>query len=202
MSAAGTGLGPLVVARLGAVTLRSRHESDFPRDYEWRRDPELARFDARDPIALSFEEYRRSCERDLLYQSLDRGSYTIEVDGEQAGTVMFYNVSEARDAVEMGVMLGLETARGRGVGRTVTIAFLRYLWSNFPFRVVRVHCLDWNERARRSFAGVGFEEAARVYRKDPGDWMIRMEARREWWLLWDGEGRFDRFVVGPSDATS
>jgi hypothetical protein len=49
--------------------------------------------------------------------------------------------------------------------------------------------LEWNERAARAFERAGYERTARVYRAE--QWLLRLEARREWWLLWDSEGRFD-----------
>jgi hypothetical protein len=55
-------------------------------------------------------------------------------------------------------------------------------------RVVYLHVLEWNERAARCFSRSGFDPVARVLRD--GQAFTRMESRREWWLLWDAEGRF------------
>jgi hypothetical protein len=57
--------------------------------------------------------------------------------------------------------------------------------------------LEWNERAIRSFRAAGFADAARVFRDN--EWFLRMEARREWWLLWDAEGRFAARTATPAN---
>jgi len=74
------------------------------------------------------------------------------------------------------------------------VLFMRYLWDTTPFRILFLHTLDWNERAQRSFRKAGFAAVARVIRGD--DVFIRMEARREWWLMHEADGRFDFASAG------
>ncbi|MBI5948426.1 MAG: GNAT family N-acetyltransferase [Chloroflexi bacterium] len=180
----------LAVATGRSVVIRRKHPSDALDDYQWRRDPELARFDSREPLTLSFSDFYERFERDRLYEDPARGSFSIDSpEGEHIGNVMYYNADEARETAEFGISLGREALRGAGLGTDATVAFLRYLWQNLPFRRIYLHTLDWNHRAERCFLRAGFEPAARVFRQD--QWFIRMEARREWWLMWDAEGRFD-----------
>ena len=101
---------------------------------------------------------------------------------------MLYNVGRGGDSAELGISLGEEGARGRGLGREAVIVLLRWAWNNRPLRLVYLHALEWNQRAIRAFRAAGFDETARVIRD--GQVFVRMEVRREWWLLWEMEGRF------------
>lgn len=179
-----------VIARAGEFVIRPRVESDLVNDYAWRRDPALARYEGQPPLAISFDDYVARTELEVAFHSGSHESFSIDDgDGDHVGSIMYYNASPGRESAELGMILGDPAARGRGAGSALMVAFLRHLWATYPFRVLVLHTLEWNERALRSFHRAGFDDSARVYR-DP-DWFVRMEARREWWLMWDGEGRFD-----------
>jgi RimJ/RimL family protein N-acetyltransferase len=187
---------PAVVAAAPPFRIRYKRAEDLAEDYAWLCDPELARFDGRRPLTVSYEEFLRDAADEVRYASPWGQSLSI-VDGEgrHVGNATFYNVSPGRDSAEIGMLLADPALRGRGDGRRLAVAFIRYLWENHPFRTLRLHTLDWNERAIRCFARAGFEPTARVYRDDA--WFLRMEARREWWLLWDSEGRFAEAAQPP-----
>lgn len=185
---------PTPLARAGEFVVRRRVASDLVNDYAWRQDPGLARFDGQPPLAIPFDDYVARNEMELAFHSGSFESFSIDDgEGRHVGTIMYYNSSPGRETAEIGMILGDASARGRGAGAAIAVAFLRYLWHNYPFRVLLLHTLEWNERALRSFRRAGFTDTARVYR-DP-DWFIRMEVRREWWLMWDDEGRFDSVAL-------
>ncbi len=192
-----------VIARAGEFVIRRRVAEDLVNDYGWRRDPELARYEGQTPLAISFDDYVARTELELAFHSDSYESFSVDDgDGTHVGSIMFYNASTGREAAEIGMILGDPAARGRGAGAALMVAFLRYLWSAYPFRVLLLHTLEWNERALRSFRRAGFDDAARVFREP--EWYIRMEARREWWLMWDGEGRFDHVTTPrpPADTAT
>ena len=139
---------------------------------------------------MSLAEYIRRTEGEIQFPSNERRVYSLvaAADGSHVGNIMYYNISASRDEAEIGISIGIEGARSQGIGSAATVAFLRFLWETTPFRLIFLHTLVWNERARRCFQGAGFEEVGRLQRN--GEWYVRMEVRREWWLLWDGEGRF------------
>lgn len=183
-------LDHLVVASAGAVVIRHKHLSDALDDYHWRRDPELTRFDGNAPIDATYSEFLERFERDLAFPTGDRRAFSLVTPaGEHIGNIMYYNADFARTSAELGISIGVATHQGHGLGTAATITFLRYLWATHAFRRIYLHTLDWNERAQRCFAASGFDQVARVARK--GEWFVKMEARREWWLLWDQEGRFE-----------
>ena len=187
------GATTLYIAETPLVRIRVKRIEDAENDFAWRRDPELATLDATKPISLSFEEFLAQLQRDLLTPDPSRRAYALEApDGTHIGNIMYYNGDSPGGSAEFGIVVADPRHRGHGVGTTATVAFLRYLWQTRPFRLIYLHTLEWNEPARRCFAAAGFDETARVFRKQ--QWFTRMETRREWWLMWDMEGRF---VLNP-----
>lgn len=190
---------PLIVARGQLAVVRLKHRADALEDYTWRRDPEIAKFDALDPITLSFTEYLDRVEQERRFPQPHRRNYSLmDPDGTHFGNIMYYNVSESRDAAEVGISIGLQPYRGQGRGTEAMILFVRYLWDTTTFRLLFLHTLDWNERAQRSFRKAGFAATARVIRGD--EVFIRMEARREWWLMHEADGRFN--LASPGHPVS
>ena len=110
-------------------------------------------------------------------------------DGAHVGNIMLYNYTPGREGAEIGISIGEASTRGLGLGPAALVAFLRFAWASLAFRRIFLNTFAWNERAWRSFERAGFSEVSR--NEDSGGTLIRMEARREWWLLWDSEGRFE-----------
>ena len=180
---------PGVIVETARLRIRAKTTADAIDEYRWRRDPELARFDAAAPVATSYRQFLDQFEREQRFPNPTRRAYALDnAEGEHVGSVMYYNADHGGGSAEFGISIGSGENLGRGLGTAATIAFVRHIWGAYPFRFLYLHTLDWNERALRCFARAGFGETARVQRK--GDWFVRMEARREWWLLWDAEGRF------------
>lgn len=180
----------LVLAEGPRIRIRLRTRDDAASEYRWRSDPENARFDGRPAYREPFEQFRELVGYEVSHGRNDREQFAIENrEGNHIGTVMLYNFSASMDAAEVGITLGDEAQRGHGLGREAMTVFLRWIWNNRSIRAVYLHALEWNERALRCFKSSGFDEVARVLRD--GHAFTRMEARREWWLLWDAEGRFE-----------
>lgn len=185
----------LLVAQGPTVRIRRKVREDAIDEYTWRRDPENARFNGLPPFGDGFTRFLQAFEYDLSVGHSDREQFAIETNtGQHIGSVMFYNADIARDTAEFGIAIGDRRYWSKGMGREACILFLGYVWQNYPFRSLHLHTLEWNERARRCFAAAGFNEVARVIRGQ--ETFIRMEARREWWTLWEMEGRFN---LGPEE---
>ncbi len=179
----------LVLAAGPNVRIRMRVRSDGPDEFRWRTDPDTARFDGRPANHEPFQSFIDAFGYELAYGRNDREQFAIDTaDGRHIGTVMLYNYGRGGDSAEFGISLGDESIRGQGLGREAVILLLRWAWSHRPLRSVHLHALAWNERAIRCFEGAGFHPTVRISR-DSQD-LVRMEVRREWWLLWEMEGRF------------
>lgn len=188
----------LVVGRAGRITLRRRLPADALAEYRWNRDPELQRQHGQPPMTRPFSEFLADYERDLRIVDSTRDSFAIETAGDHIGTVAFFNGNHSLSSVEIGMTIGDVSRQGGGLGRQAAIAFLRYLFAQRPFSRVYMHALTWNERAIRCFAALGFEETGHVERG--GERMLQMAVAREWWLMWDGEGRFERYLPAPAQG--
>ena len=187
---------PGVVATTPRLRIREKRIEDAPAEYAWRKDPEVARYDATLPLILSYGEYVQQFERDLRFSNPARHAYAIETaEGEHIGALMYYNADHASGTAEYGISIGPAESRGAGLGTEATIAFLRFVWQSLPLRRIYLHTLEWNERARRSFERAGFRQTEVVRRGN--ERFLRMEAKREWWLLWDSEGRFAELASAP-----
>lgn len=185
-----------VVAETSRLRIREKRIGDAVAEYAWRRDPDVARYDATPPLVLPYAEFVQQFERDLRFANPTRHAYAIEtVEGEHIGALMYYNADHVSGTAEYGISIGPAESRGDGLGTEATIAFLRFAWRALPLRRIYLHTLEWNERARRSFEIAGFRQTDSVLRRN--ERFLRMEAKREWWLLWDSEGRF----VGYSRKT-
>jgi RimJ/RimL family protein N-acetyltransferase len=184
-----------VVAKGSGVRVRVKVPGDALDDYQWRRDPDIARYDAARPLTASFTEFLRQYEIDLGVVDRRRRLYALEDDhGTHIGNIMYYNADESFQTAEFGIVLGPGVYRGRGLGREAAIAFLHYLFVVERFNYIYLHTLEWNERARRCFEHAGFTVAARVRRRQ--EWFLRMEANRGPWLEWYASGRCSRSPDG------
>jgi ribosomal-protein-alanine N-acetyltransferase len=167
------------VARGSLVRLRRKRLEDAPTDYEWRRDPELARFDAASPLRSSFQEFLASYTDDIRYPSPYRRVFAIEdLEGHHIGNVMYYNIDERRGEAELGITIGDKRYWGHGYGTDAVRTFLRYLFTETNLHRIYLNTLDWNVRAQQSFKKAGFVSIG-INRRGFHTF-VTMEVRREW----------------------
>jgi RimJ/RimL family protein N-acetyltransferase len=145
------------LARGALVVLRTKTIADAEQDYAWRRDPELATFDAARPFAGTLSEYITIFGDELAYPSPYRRTLAVEdMQRTHIGNVMYYNVDYQRHEAEIGVTIGLREYWSRGYGTDLLTTFVRYLFANTVLERVYLKTLDWNLRAQRCFEKVGF----------------------------------------------
>jgi RimJ/RimL family protein N-acetyltransferase len=105
------------LARGTVVVLREKTLDDAEQDYEWRRDPELATFDAARPYNGSLKDYVSIFGDELRYPSPYRKTIAVEDhEGRHIGNVMYYNADFQRKEAEIGVTIGLREYWARGFG--------------------------------------------------------------------------------------
>ena len=93
------------------MILRPPEETDVEVAYAWDKDPELAAWNGRAPISISLSAARR----DYLSRWADAGvkTFMIEAEGEPIGMATLYDFRY--DGCELGIKIGPETLRGRGL---------------------------------------------------------------------------------------
>ncbi len=161
------------------VVLREKRIEDAPDDYAWRVDDELARLDATRPLRMSYEDFLRYSREELTYPSPRSKRIAIDThDGEHIGNCMYYDIDLRRGEAELGIMIDRKYWN-QGYGTDTVDTLLHHIFSTTPITRIYLHTLDWNHRARRSFAKSGFLEVKPVRRN--GMDFIQMEVWRDAW---------------------
>lgn len=166
--------------RWGKVALREKRMDDVIADYTWKKDVELSRLDAVEPLMISFYDYSVDYAEELQHTSPTRQTFAIEtLEGRHIGNCMYYGLD--RGEAEVGILIGDPDYWGRGYGTDAMHALLDHLFGRLGLERVYLHTLDWNERAQKSFLKSGFLPCGRVRRE--GKQFIIMELRRPRWEL-------------------
>ncbi len=170
-----------VVAQGQRVVLREKRLEDARDDYAWRVDDELSQLDATVPIRMSFEEFLRFYREEMGTPSPWSRRFSVDtLGGKHIGNVMFYDMDLVRKQAELGIMVGDKDYWSQGYGNDAVTTLTTYVFTQTPIQLIYLHTLEWNHRARRSFAKSGFREVGPVRR---GKYQfIRMELKRDEWL--------------------
>jgi RimJ/RimL family protein N-acetyltransferase len=136
------------------VTLRPPRESDAWVVYKWDRDPELAAWNGRPPLSMSFPAARR----DYLARWEDNSVKTFVIDalGEPVGIVTLYDFR--RGGCELGIKIGPQGSRERGYATETVELLLSYSFETLELEVVRGSTLSHNLPMRRVFEKCGFQK--------------------------------------------
>jgi RimJ/RimL family protein N-acetyltransferase len=155
--------------------------SDARDEFRWRRDPELAEFDASRPVQSAYENYERNWSFDYRFTDMAGRSFAVEDDGgRHIGNIMYYNIDQARSEAEIGISIGERDCWSQGYGSDALRALTRSIFRASGLKRFYLHTLDWNERAQRAFRRAGFEVSGTSWRD--GHTFLVMELRREWVL--------------------
>jgi RimJ/RimL family protein N-acetyltransferase len=149
-------------------------------DYIWETDPELAHLDAAPMITTSFSQYLSDYIRELrmpLPTSQRFALYTLE--GKHIGNCSYYNMSETRGDVELGIMIGDRDYWDRGYGTNAIVALVDHIFNKTDFNRIYLKTLDLNIRARRCFEKCGFTSYGHLTRD--GYSFVLMELYRDHW---------------------
>ena len=176
------------VARGEKVILRNKRIEDAEADYAWRKDPELATYDAAKPIRhVRSRTTWRIYEDDLDNPSPFRHTFAVEDrEGRHIGNVMFYNIDLLKREAEVGITIGDRRYWGSGYGTDALKAFVRHLFTNTSLTRLYLKTLDWNVRAQRCFEKAGFVRTG-LSRRSNGTFVL-MELRKDGVDRGDGGG--------------
>ena len=169
-----------VVFKGDKVVIRPKRLEDAPDDYAWRTDEELARLDATCPINMSFDEFLQFSREELGHSGPHSKRLAIDtLDGRHIGNCMYYDIDSRRGQTELGIMIGDRDYWDKGYGNDSVNLLLAHIFTTMPLNRVYLHTLNWNLRARRSFAKSGFQESKSVRRS--GMYFVLMEISRPDW---------------------
>ncbi len=187
-----------VLIRGGKVILREKRIEDAPDDFAWRTDEELARLDATRPLSMSYADFLRYARAEIGDPGPRSKRLAIDTaDGKHIGNFMYYDIDLRRGEAELGIMIGDRDYWGRGYGSDAMRAAHDYIFTHTTLTRVYLHTLEWNERARRSFARTGMREVKTVRRN--GMKFVRMEMLRHEWearVSSEAQGGAERAGIG------
>ena len=162
------------------VILREKSVDDAQDDYAWRVDEELARLDATRPLNMSYNDFLRYSKEEMNYPSPRSKRLAIDtLDGKHIGNCMYYDIDLRQGEAELGIMIGDREYWGKGYGTDSVNSLLDHIFTTTPITRIYLHTLEWNNRARSSFAKSGFREVKPVRRN--GFDFIYMEVWRSEW---------------------
>lgn len=166
------------LARSSMIVLRNKTLADAEQDYTWRRDPELATFDAARPYNGSLREYMTIARDEISYPSLYRKTIAVEdSEGRHIGNVMYYNADFGRREAEIGVTIGIKDYWGQGYGTDLLHTFIKFLFDTLQIDRIYLKTLDWNVRAQRCFEKAGLRRYGTSRRGEFN--FVLMDVRRE-----------------------
>ncbi len=165
------------IARGQLIVLRAKTLADAEQDYAWRRDPELAAYDATRPYDGRLSDYVAIFGDELAYPSPYRRTLAVEdLEGRHIGNVMYYNVDYHRGEAEIGVTIGRREYWGRGFGTDLIRTFVAHIFEALGLQRVHLKTLDWNLRAQYCFERAGFRRFGISHRGEHT--FVLMEVRR------------------------
>jgi RimJ/RimL family protein N-acetyltransferase len=92
---------------------------------------------------------------------------------------MYYDIDLRNGETELGIMIGNRDYWSKGYGRDAVNTLIDHIFTSTTMIRIYLHTLDWNHRARRSFAKSGFRELRKVRRS--GLDFVQMEIMRPEW---------------------
>lgn len=145
------------------VILRKKKVDDAWKDYEWKKDPELAHLDATLPINVPFSIYLTSYTDDLRYSSSGDYRFAIEtLDGVHIGNCSCYNVNLLRADAELGIIIGDKEYWDKGYGTDAVQTLVNHVFKKGRINTIYLHTLEENDRAQKCFKRCGFIPCRRV----------------------------------------
>ena len=161
------------------VILREKRLSDASNDYEWRSDPELARYDAVMPLKLSFREFMLYYSEQLRQFHEDRRWFAIDnLAGTHIGNCMYYDVDWEKKQAKVGIIIGDRQYWGMGYGSDAIMTMVSHVFGELALNRVYLDTLEWNVRAQRCFQKCGFVICGNMTSK--GNRFVIMELYRNW----------------------
>jgi RimJ/RimL family protein N-acetyltransferase len=162
------------------IKIRYKRISDARDDFAWQTDPELARLDAAEPLTMSYQQFLSEYTFDLCYPSSSRHEFAVETsDGKHIGNCVYYNVNQAENKTEVGIMIGNRDYWNKGYGVETIDLLLDYIFRRTTMERVYLTTLEWNQRAQKCFVKCGFQEFGTLVR-DEHSFLLMAIHRGEW----------------------
>lgn len=139
------------------VYLRKINNEDTDMIVRWRNDESIRnRFFYR-------ETFTREIHENWIKTKIETGKVVQFIvclkDGDiPIGSTYLRDIDKNEDTAEYGVFIGVESARGRGIGKEILGLTLDYAWNVLELSKVRARAISTNEASIQSFLHSGFKK--------------------------------------------
>jgi RimJ/RimL family protein N-acetyltransferase len=143
------------------VTLRPVAASDLPVMRTWFSNPSVMRFWGNHRPFVTERKFEDDLEgRFARFE--ESGCFTIlGPKQEPIGRIEYMNLSMRSRSAELGILIGEESAQGKGYGPDAIVALLGYLFYERNLHRVGLTVLVTNQRAIRAYEKIGFVHEGR-----------------------------------------
>lgn len=128
-------------------------EDDLRRCVRWFSDPEVFHYLGRTAGVTFAEEERWFRE---YARAPDEQMFAIEVEGRHVGNVGLHKVDRGHRKAELGILIGESSFWSKGYGTEAIRMLLAYAFRVLGLNQVSLKVLEYNHRAIRAYAKVGF----------------------------------------------
>lgn len=164
------------------IILKPKEFKHLKNDYSWRKDKELSKLDAVEPIEMSFNEFQRMNNPENKNSNFFFKSYNfaIETTNEiHIGNCMAYNIKPLFREAELGIMIGNKYYWDKNFGKQAMNKLIEFMFNKTKIEHLYLHTLTSNIRAQKCFKSVGFKKTKEVKRIN--GLFFRMDLTKQYW---------------------
>ena len=137
------------------INLWAIERSDLMQNYYWANDPEIVKLTGMVPFPKS------SWDVDRWYESLQGNNsiftYAIKLNnGDYIGNIEISNIDWRTRKGEIGVMLGGDNTRGKGLGSQAIKLLTGFAFEQMNFNRIYARILEFNNPAIKAFTKCGY----------------------------------------------
>lgn len=141
------------------VILRSLSISDIEKLLEWHNNFQIKKLALMHPFPVSLELERKHLETQLTSTNNTMILLGIEEkrSNELIGFTKLYNINWVHRTTYFGIVIGDESARGKGYGQETTVLMLNYAFRNLNLHKILLEVAAFNKEAINLYKKIGFE---------------------------------------------
>lgn len=152
---------PLVIVENEKVALGPIRRDLIPLYHAWISDLSVNRFLVAGSMPMSLDE--EIAWYDSLIKSTTTAFFTIYESGtyRPIGNANLHNIDRRNRTAELGIMIGEQDARGRGLGTTAVRLLCDWGFNALDLHSIMLETYDWNIAGQKAYAKAGFREIGR-----------------------------------------
>lgn len=138
------------------VSLRPVFDQDMDDFVRFMNDFEASLFTGSMPGLYTADD-----ERDYFKKSEDKRQFAVDYQGKLIGLVELFDIDLVNRRAVLGIMIGQEEARSKGLGYDVINLVLDYGFYLLNLHSISLTCFTFNHRAQALYKKCGFQEIGR-----------------------------------------